>query len=143
MCTVTWNSPKTVTSSDTALLRAWKRTLYTAGPVAVRIGRRDAALDRVLRELGTRTGGFVTAWNPLARPMPAGWNRRMMRRLDQHARRLPRKAGRGIGRDWWEEHMLVGADPRRVVTLARRFRQRGVVILAIGQAPRLVVLGYR
>lgn len=128
---------------DAALLRAWKRSLYTAGPVAARIGRRDAALDRLLNELGTRSGGFVTAWNPLARRMPPGWNRRMMWRLHEHAGRLPRKAGRGVGRNWWEEHLLLGADPRRVIVLARRFRQGGVVIVRVGQAPRLVVLDRR
>jgi hypothetical protein len=140
MCIATWNSPKIAMKSDAALLRSWRNTAYTAGPVTARIGRRDAALDRLLHELGTRSGGFVTAWNPLARRMPTGWNGRMMRRLDEYARRLPRKAGRGVGRNWWEEHVLLGADPRRVIALARRFRQRGVVIVAVGQAPRLVVL---
>ena len=80
------------------LLAAYRRTEYEAGGGAVaRIGRRSPAVDALLRRLGAREGAFVTAWNPWSKPMPAGWNARMMARLREAARRLPFAKGRGAG----------------------------------------------
>jgi hypothetical protein len=85
-------------------------------------------------------GGFVTAWNPLSRRMPGGWNRRMQRALIAHTRGLPSLAGRGSGQGWFEEHLFIAADPLRLVTLARVFRQLGIVLVGRGQPARLVLL---
>lgn len=124
-----------------ALIGAYRRTGYEAAGIVVRVGRRAPAGDRLLAALGVRAGGFVTAWNPLSRPMPVGWNRRTQDRLARHARRLPMVAGCGSDRRWREEHLLIGGDPRRLIVLARRFRQRGVVLVAPGRPARLLLLG--
>ncbi|MBV1799065.1 DUF3293 domain-containing protein [Siccirubricoccus sp. G192] len=127
-----------------ALARAYARTEYEAAGAIARIGRRSPALDRLLRCLGARQGGFVTAWNPCSRRMPRGWNDRMLARLRQAARRLPvaegwgRSQGRGNG--WAERHLLVAADPRRVAVLARRFRQNAIVAVRLGGPARLRLL---
>jgi hypothetical protein len=122
------------------LLRAWRATDYVAAGAVVRVGRRCPAMDAVLAAQRARTAVFVTAWNPLSRAMPAGWNRRMQRHLVEHLRRYHYLAGSGSLRRWREGHLLVAADPRPVVRLARRFRQRGVVLVARHQAARLVLL---
>jgi hypothetical protein len=124
----------------TALIRHYLRTEYEAAGAVVRIGRRSAEVDGLLLAMRRGSGGFVTGWNPRSRRMPDGWNRRMQKRLEEAVRRLPSAPGNGSARGWREEHMLVGADPRRLFTLARRFRQRAIVVVRRGQPARLVTL---
>lgn len=122
------------------LLRAWRATDYVVDAAVVRIGRCSPAMDALLGRTGARTSVFVTAWNPFSRAMPAGWNRRMQRRLEERVRRQVTFPASGSLRRWREAHLLVAADPRRVVRLARLFRQGGVVLVARHQAARLVLL---
>jgi len=123
------------------LLRAYCATAYVVDAAVVRIGRRSTAIDALLARTGARAGVFITAWNPLSHAMPAGWNRRMQRRLEERLRRHVTLRAGGSLRRWHEAHLLVAADPRPVVRLARLFRQRGVVLVARHQAARLVLLG--
>ena len=122
------------------LLRAYACTEYEAAGAVARIGRRSKSVEALLRRLGVRQGGFVTAWNPYSRPMPAGWNRRMQARLREAARHLPMAEGSGRGRGWFERHLLIAADHRQVAVLARRFRQNAIVLVRIGAPARLLVL---
>ncbi len=124
-----------------ALLRAYARTAYAAAGAVDRIGRRSPVLDMLLRRMGVRQGGFITAWNPYSRAMPDGWNARMQRCLAEATRRVPALAGQGSGRGWAEDHLLVGADPRRIRRLARRFRQSAIVTIRCGAPARLRLLG--
>src|SRR6185312_74915 len=112
------------------------------GPIAVRVGRRSAGADTILARYAAREGGFVTAWNPLSKRMPDGWNQRMQRALIAHTRRLPSLTGRGSGNGWFEEHLFVAVDPRRLSVLARRFRQLGIVVVSRGRPARLVLLAW-
>jgi hypothetical protein len=125
-----------------ALLRAYRRTSYTVASASVRIGRRSAAVDELLVDMAAQDGGFVTAWNPQSRRMPDGRNRRMQRALIAQTRRLPCLAGRGVGNGWSEEHVFVAADRRRLLVLARRFRQLGIVVVRRGRPARLVLLAW-
>ncbi|HVC59454.1 MAG TPA: DUF3293 domain-containing protein [Acetobacteraceae bacterium] len=122
------------------MLRAWRATDYVVDTVLLRVGRCSSAMDALLTRAGARTGVFVTAWNPLSRAMPSGWNRRMQRRLGERLRRHVTLPAAGSLRRWHEAHLLVAADPRPVLRLARLFRQRGVVLVARHQAVRLVLL---
>lgn len=124
------------------LAAAYYRTVYQAAGVAMRIGRRSAALDSLLQGLGTRQGVFITAWNPLSHPMPPGWNHRMQRALRQRLRRVPVLTGRGVLHRWEEEHVLAAADPGCVLRLARLFRQRAVLALRQRHPVRLVLLAW-
>lgn len=124
----------------TRLTRAYRRTSYTAGSASIRVGQRSARLDAVLDRLRARNGGFVTAWNPLSRRMPPGWNRRMQRALAGRIRRLPFVPGVGVGRSWSEEHVFIAAGPNRLRVLARLFRQRAIVVVRRGQPARLGLL---
>lgn len=118
---------------------AYLRTDYGAAGIVVRIGRRSAAMDALLRTRGVRSAGFVTAWNPFSRRMPEGWNARMNARLRDVARGRVLAEGWGSARGWREAHLLVAADQRWVARVARRFRQNAVVMVGAGRKARLVV----
>ncbi len=125
----------------TARLRAaYAASGYEAAGAVARIGRRSAAVDALLRRLGARQGGFVTAWNPFSRKRPRGWNERMHVRLLQATRRLARSEGWGGTPEWQEHHLLLAVDPRRIGVLARRFRQNAIVAVRVGHPARLVML---
>jgi hypothetical protein len=117
---------------------AYARASYEAGGVVARIGRRSATLDALLRAKGARQAGFVTAWNPFSRPMPRGWNERMLARLRQAERGRVLSEGWGRGKLWAERHLLIAGDPRRLAVLARRYRQNALVIVSPGRPARLL-----
>jgi hypothetical protein len=131
----------TTSSLPPCLLRAYRETHYEAGGVAIRIGRRSAALDALLlRDLGSRRAGLITAWNPASRQLPAGVNRRRQRRLGDCLRRLRRIPAQGHLRRWREEMLLVAADPRVLATAGRRFGQSAIVVLLANRPARLLLL---
>jgi hypothetical protein len=117
------------------LLRAYRDTVYRAEGTDVRIGRRCPGM--LLERLGARTAVFLTAWNPRSRRMPDGWNNRMQRQLRQCLRRCNVIDAQGSLRCWHEAMLLVAGDPRPLVRLAARFRQRAVVMLRGRQEVRI------
>jgi hypothetical protein len=124
------------------LLRAYRQTEYSAAGCVVMIGRHVP--DRLLRLLGSRSAVFVTAWNPMSRRFPDGWNDRAQRRLRERLRRFRSLPGDGRLGHWHEAHLLVGvADFRPVVHVARVFRQRAIVVVRAAHPAQLVLLGYR
>jgi hypothetical protein len=114
---------------------AYLHTNYEAAGIVVRIGAHNAAMDALLRG---RTAAFVTAWNPFSRKMPRGWNERMLARLRQGAGPRVLAEGWGRGRLWAERHLLITGDPRALRTLARRFRQNAIVLVAPRRKAKLV-----
>jgi hypothetical protein len=120
------------------LLNAYRQTSYLAGKVEVRIARRSSAMDELLTAHGARAGVFVTAWNPLSRRMPPGWNRRMQQRLKQRLQRYSTVPAEGAWRLWHEQHLLLFADPRIGLKLARTFRQAAIVVVKRGQSAALM-----
>lgn len=123
-----------------ALLKAYRETCYETAGIAVRVGRRCAAMDRLLLSHRVRTAVFITAFNPMSRVMPPGWNRRMQASLlTAVRRRRPMLPARGHLRHWSEDHVLVFGDPRPMIRLARRYRQNAIVIVGRGQRPQVVV----
>jgi len=131
-------SPRRATTTrpiPTRLLRAYRDTTYRVDGVAVRIGRRcpDALFDR----LHGRMAVLVTAWNPLSRRMPDGWNHRMQERLRRQLRRSVVLEADGSLHRWREAMLLVAGDPRPCIRAAARFRQQAVVILRRGHRARV------
>lgn len=124
------------------LRRAFLATVYEAAGVEVRIGRRSPAMAALLARHGVRRAGFVTAWNPLSRRRPEGWNRRMQARLRQAARGRLLAEGHGRAGPWAEAHLLLAGDPRWLAVLARRFRQWAIVTLAPPGPARLRLSRY-
>jgi len=114
------------------LLLAYRATRYEAAGRLVRIGRRhDLPLPG--------PAAFLTAWNPLSRRMPGGWNARMQQRLRALAPAILAE-GWGRGRGWAEQHLLAAGDPRRIAVLARRFRQHAIVLVAPRRPARLLLI---
>jgi hypothetical protein len=135
---VTSSSARRAATTDSfspRLLRAYRDTVYQAAGCDVRIGRR--APDALFARLGCREAAFVTAWNPRSRRMPDGWNRRMQQRLCERLRRSVVLAADGSLGRWHEAHLLVGGDSRRVLRLARLFRQHAIVCVQRGRRARL------
>ncbi|TCZ61286.1 DUF3293 domain-containing protein [Roseicella aquatilis] len=123
-----------------SLTAAYAASGYEAAGAVAHVGRRSPAVDALLRRLGAREGAFITAWNPYSRRMPRGWNDRMHARLLEATRRLPRAGGWGGTDQWQEQHLLLGADPRRSAAIARRFRQNAIVAIRVGGPARLLLL---
>lgn len=119
------------------LRAAYARTEYEAAGIVVRIGRRSAAMEALLRAHGVRSAGFVTAWNPFSRKMPRGWNDRMLARLREAARGRVLAEGWGRGEGWAERHLLLAGHPRWIARLARRFRQHAFVAASPSKPARL------
>jgi hypothetical protein len=117
------------------LLRAYRQTDYLAAGIVVHVERRVPEV--FFAAIDARVAVFVTAWNPLSRRMPAGWNQRMQRRLRQCLHRFVALDASGSLHRWHEAMLLVAGDPRPIIRLAARFRQRAVVILCRGQMARL------
>lgn len=118
---------------NASLRRAYRKTEYRVASCLFRIGRPAPAIDRLLALHRAREAAFITAHNPFSRRMPLGWNRRMQARLAQAVRRYPTLPGEGAWRRWSEDHLLLLADHRKALCLARRFRQHAIVRLRSGQ----------
>jgi Protein of unknown function (DUF3293) len=120
--------------------------LTPAGPLTLCIGRRSAALDRLLASQGARVAACVTAFNPGSRPRGCSANRAAHRRLLALVRRggwphRPYEA-RDPGGVWSVEAglLIFGLGPAQARRLGRCFRQNAIVQFRRGQAPRLVAL---
>lgn len=120
------------------LLKAYQQTRYSAGNVEIRIARRSPEIDALLAAHGARVGALLTAWNPMSRRMPPGWNRRMQKHLKQRLRRYSTVPAEGSWRQWQEQHLLLFADPRFALYLARQFRQAAIVVLKRRQPAALI-----
>ena len=123
-----------------ALLRAYRNTCYDAAGIQIRIGTYSAATDRLLLTHGARSAALITAYNPFSRMMPLQWNQRMQAGLLQALSRRRIFPAEGCLRHWSEAHLLVFGDPRPVRRLARRYRQYAIVIVRLGQPPRLAIM---
>lgn len=121
------------------LLRAYRRTQYSAAGCIVLIGR--GAPNRLFEAIGSRSAVFITAWNPMSRRMPEGWNHRAQRRLRERSRRLSSLPADGTLGRWHEAHLLVAvADIRPMMRLGRMFRQRALVVIQRSHPAKLVIL---
>jgi Protein of unknown function (DUF3293) len=101
----------------------------------MRIGRRVPNV--LFDQLNAPAAVFLTAWNPLSRRMPDGWNHRMQVHLRRRMRRCVVLEAEGSLHRWREAMLLVAGDPRPHVRFAARFRQCAVVIVRRGQKVRL------
>jgi hypothetical protein len=121
------------------LLRAYRKTCYEVGAAKVRIGQRCLAMDYLLLRHHMREAAFITAYNPLSRPMPPGWNERMQKHLVRALRDRILLPARGYWRQWAETHVVVFGDTRPTRKLARYFRQNGIVIVRRRQPAQLLI----
>jgi peptidoglycan/xylan/chitin deacetylase (PgdA/CDA1 family) len=117
---------------------AYRRTLYRAGEIRVHIGRRNPTADQWMARHGAREAGFITAWNPMSRPMPPAWNAAAQARLIRALREVPMARGDGVLGAWREEMWLAALPWRALLRIARRHRQAAIVGLRHGRPARLL-----
>jgi hypothetical protein len=132
--------PTPAESLPPPLARAYRLTRYRAAGFDIRIGRHAPAA--LFEMLGASQAALVTAWNPLSRRMPEGWNRRMQARLRERLRQGFVIDGEGELGGWHEAMLLVAGDPRRTIRLAAVFRQRAVVIVRRRRKAELRLVRY-
>jgi hypothetical protein len=125
-------------SVDPDLQAAYRHTAYWVEarpqPIALRIGERSLALDRILARQRSSRWAFVTAWNPHSRSLPPWRNAAHQKQLLQALRRagyhwLP-ALGEGDDPAWPPEPsvLVLGMSAGDAMHLARRFGQNAVVV---------------
>lgn len=131
-----------------ALLDAFRRTLYRVddGPhrFIIRIGEPAPQVDALLAAHGLTSAAFLTAANPLAKPLDAAQNARRNAELRRRAEAAGARALTGEGRAedgaWAEPSFLVlGLSRAQADALADRFEQAAYVLLEHGRPPELVL----
>jgi hypothetical protein len=130
------------------LSAAYQATTYRVdlpgGSLALRVGVRNAALERLLKKRAVRAWAFVTACNPRSTLLPAWRNRVRQHRLATLCRALGHSTlpGAGVGDDpaWVPEPsvLILGIGRRRACRLARLFDQHAIVAGQRGGVPELV-----
>lgn len=132
--------------SEQELARAYRRTSYwlqTHPPFCVRVGAVSPALDSLLKEYGTDSWAFITAFNPHSQPVSAAENRardaQLIARLDRDG--CKHIACDGVDDDgtWPTEHghVIFGIDTEAARALGREFAQNAILIGRINEAPLL------
>jgi hypothetical protein len=130
---------------------AYLRTTYWVearpAPIALRVGERSRALDRVLAQHRGRQWAFVTAWNPQSQPV-ASWRNvardaQLRHRLARAGYRWLPALGEGDDPDWTPEPsvLVLGMSAPDAARLGRRFGQNAVVIGKLGGRATLLWCG--
>jgi hypothetical protein len=132
------------------LVLAYHATDYVAfagsTQITLRIGRRDASVDRLLVRMRVATAAFVTAWNPFSRVLSDGMNRARQARLEADLRsrglRYLRGEGRGMTGNWPPEEsaMIFNLSRQDAGWLGRRWGQNAIVYVRLNRAPELIML---
>lgn len=117
---------------------AYRRTLYRAGEVVVRVGRRSASADAWMARHGANEAWFIGAANPFSKVMPPRWNNAQHARLKQNLHIF--EEGSGSLGDWSEPMLLAVADAATIRRLMRRYRQAAVVRVRLRRPARLIYL---
>jgi hypothetical protein len=114
--------------------------------LVLRIGRRDAALERLLAAAKVRTAAFITPANPRGERQPVAKNRKALEALRQLLEESGQKFVDAEGRDprgrWPAERgvFLLGIARADAVALGRLLDQNAIVYVGRARAPELVVL---
>jgi hypothetical protein len=112
----------------------------------VRIGRHSSIIDGLLTKMKTRSGAFITAWNPYSKSQSAGANAYWDRELKSYlsTRRFPFLKGEGRGEigEWPPEPSIFafGMSRAQAASIGRRFRQNAIVYVPLGRPAELVML---
>lgn len=136
------------TALPPALLAAFHRTAYRVddGPhrFVIRIGEPAPRVDALLEDHQFASAAYLTAANPLAKPLAAAENAHRNAALRHHAEATGARVlvGEGCAEDgtWAEPSFLVlGLSRAQADALADRFEQAAYVLLEHGRPPELVL----
>lgn len=131
-----------------ALLDAFRRTLYRVDDgwhrFVIRIGEPAPQVDALLAADGLDCAAFLTAANPLAKPLDAAQNAlrnaELRRRVEAAGARVLAGEGRAEDGAWAEPSFLVlGLSRAQADALADRFEQAAYVLLERSRPPELVL----
>ncbi len=146
-------------SSDTANSNDSLRLVYETtdywvddapgGAFRFRIGEQAAAIDRLLAETGVNDWVYITACNPMSRPLSDEANGHRMLELETRLRAFPCVVyhGRDVGSigNWPSEPSLLvlGLREDQGLEVGLAFGQAAIVVGRRGEPARLVWLGTR
>ena len=121
------------------------RIAAPGGPLDLRVGAAEPALDALLESLGVSSWAFVSAANPRSRPAAPADNERAHAALLMRVRAAGWHVLEGVGlpdAGWAPERSLfVAGIPRaQALRLAREFGQNAIVCGAIGSPAELAWL---
>lgn len=120
--------------------------VFGARELVLRIGRRHAALERLLAAAKVRSAAFVTPANPRGEKQPAAKNRKALEALKELLAESGQPFLEAQGRDprgrWPAERgvFLLGIARADAVALGRLLDQNAIVYVGRARAPELVVL---
>lgn len=134
----------------TNLVLAYLATDYVAfrdgRTFLIRVGQHSLAIDGLLTRMETRSGAFITAWNPFGKDQSSGanahWDRELKSYLNVHGFAFLAGEGRGRIGDWPPEHSIFafGLSRTRAASIGRQFRQNAIVFVMKGRPAELVML---
>ena len=135
-------------SSD--LVLAYRATDYVAfngrREFLIRIGRHSLVIDGLLTRMKTRSGAFITAWNPYSKSQSTGanayWDRELKNDLNARGSVFLAGEGRGEIGGWHPEPSVFafGMSRAQAASVGRRFRQNAIVYVSLGRPAELVML---
>jgi hypothetical protein len=127
-----------------AYLRTTYRVLAETGPIDIRIGAVNPALERLLHARGVRTWAFVTASNPRSEPLCDDSNAQRNDAMKQSLREAGWRTVEALGvpdhPDWSAEQsvLIPGIGQQEAVTLGRCWQQNAIVFGRSGEPPELI-----
>jgi hypothetical protein len=135
---------------QSGLVSAYRATDYVVHDVGravvIRIGHHSLVVDRLLARMRTRSGSFITAWNPFSKESSLKanerWNRELKRYLSALGVAFVEGEGRGRTGDWPPEPsvLVFGISRTEAAAIGRRYRQNAVVYVSQGRPAKLVML---
>ena len=131
-------------SLEAAYLRTTYRISTANGPVDIRIGVRNTALDRILDEHRVSEWVFITASNPGSRAKPEHENACRNAELEQVLRETGWQYLQGSGvpdeSGWQPEcsYLVLGITKVDAIAIAKRWGQCAIVWGTLGSTPELV-----
>ncbi len=136
------------TAARTSLKAAHLRTTYrvtgASGPVDIRVGVYNGAIDRLLDTHRVREWAFVSASNPGSRAHSESENSRRNAELEQDIQKagLQYLPGSGVPEEsgWQAERsfLVLGIMKSAALAMAKRRGQLAIVLGTRGNAPELV-----
>ncbi len=131
-------------SLEAAYLQTTYRVSTARGPVDIRIGVRNTALDRILDEHRVSEWVFITASNPGSRAKPHNENASRNAELEQVLRETGWQYLQGSGvpdeSGWQPEcsYLVLGIKKADAIAIAKRWGQCAIVWGTLWSAPELV-----
>ena len=112
----------------------------------LRVGQRNQDLAALYQKYAVSTAAVLTAWNPYSEPRPDAENETAQGELISAIDSLSLRHEPGHGADptgkWPPEpsRLVLGIDLETAATLARQFKQNGIVWVSPNAVPTLILL---